>query len=311
MVETELGLVDVEKERAIRHAIELGQATLGVTPEALNAVDVTLVANELVVIMMDPQMLLITDVNQAVITTPAVGMDDDLGLYFAPNHGQKRAFGAVGDNLGVDPALAFEDAEHEGLSRRAPASPAAHPARTEVGFVDLDLAAFEGPTLLAFVRQPLTQTQINVVDRADRDPAEACIVRRGEVQGEQPQNRAEFSFIQLRAFEVAVSHGGTEVKSTSCLRLLPKPLNNIEDQRIVIRRVRSEHARKNSRRKQRGGGEYNSDPAQNYRYGERILRTFFLIRMPLNRGSTAHERGVQNRGRDDTERGARNYFACE
>ena len=120
-----------------------------------------------------------------------------------------------GTRLRVDAALAFEDAEDDRLHRRAPASLAPHATRAEVRLVDLHLAALERPAAFALVGEPLAQAEVNLVDGADRHAAKPGTIGRGQVQGEQAENLPEPACIQLRAFVVAVSHGDTEVKSTS------------------------------------------------------------------------------------------------
>ena len=62
------------------------QPGLGKTPEAFNAVDVGLVSNEFVPAVVDPEVLAITDINQAVVAAPAIGVDDAFQTDLAPNN---------------------------------------------------------------------------------------------------------------------------------------------------------------------------------------------------------------------------------
>ena len=202
-------------EGVSRYAIELADATLGVAPEALDPIDVALSFDELILAMFDAQMLLVADIHQAVVASPAVAMNDDVGFNFASNNSLKRLLRAIRDDLGVDPAVTFEDAEDNGLAAGPAASLAANPTRTEVALVDLHLAAFERPTILALSGQTFAQEEINIVDGTDADAADPRRIRGREVQGEQPKNLAETGLTELGAFVVAVSHGSTEVKSTS------------------------------------------------------------------------------------------------
>jgi hypothetical protein len=214
-VEPVLRLLQVEVERVLRHPVELGQPPLGVPPEALDAVDVTVPAGELVPPVVDPEMPLVADVGQPVVPAPAVGVDRHLRPDLAADHGPERGFGAVGDDLGVDPAVALEDAEHDRLLRRPAAALAADPAGAEVRLVDLDLAALERPAALALVRRADAELEVDVVDGPDGDAGEAGGVGGREVEAGQPQDPAEECRGELRAFVVAVPYGGTEVKSTS------------------------------------------------------------------------------------------------
>ncbi len=60
MVEAKLCLFQVEVEGAFRHAAELCETAFGETPEALDAVDVIALLDELVVVMLDPEVLVET-----------------------------------------------------------------------------------------------------------------------------------------------------------------------------------------------------------------------------------------------------------
>jgi hypothetical protein len=76
MVEPELALLEVKRERAFVDAIELGQATLGKAPEALDAVDVIVAEREAVFVVSVTKVLGVSDGKQAIVGTQAVGMDD-------------------------------------------------------------------------------------------------------------------------------------------------------------------------------------------------------------------------------------------
>jgi hypothetical protein len=68
----------VKTEGVFRHAVELGDPTFGVAPEALDAVEVRAVVGELVGTVVDSQVPGVDDIDLPVVTTLAVGMDDDL-----------------------------------------------------------------------------------------------------------------------------------------------------------------------------------------------------------------------------------------
>ncbi len=107
VVEAELGFLEVQFEGFGGYAIELGEPPLGVVPERLDAVDMVLAPGELVVAVVDPEVLVEADVDQAVVTPPAVGVNDGAGVDLAPDHRLQRGFRTVGDDLGIDLALAL------------------------------------------------------------------------------------------------------------------------------------------------------------------------------------------------------------
>lgn len=56
-------------------------------PEAFVSVDVGFAPGEFVTAMINTEMLAIADINKAIVTTPAIGIDDAFGLYPATNNG--------------------------------------------------------------------------------------------------------------------------------------------------------------------------------------------------------------------------------
>src|SRR5690606_18693727 len=138
MVEAELGLLQVQVEGVPGHAVELGQAVLGVAPEALDAVDVAASAGELVLAVVDAEVFGVADVDQAVVAGPAVGVDDALEADAAADRLPQRLFLHVGDDLGVDAVAPLEHAEDDGLAPGAPAPLAADASGAEVGLIDFD-----------------------------------------------------------------------------------------------------------------------------------------------------------------------------
>jgi len=141
VVEPELGLFEVQVKGGIGQAVELHQPGLGKSPEGLDAVDVVLAVDELVNAMLDAMVFLVTQIDQAVVTPPVVGVDDAPGVHFAPNDGLKGGFGAIRDDLGVDLAAALKDAEDWLFAGRPPASFPLDALGAKVGFVDLDHAS--------------------------------------------------------------------------------------------------------------------------------------------------------------------------
>jgi len=56
-------------------AVKLRQAMLCVFPEALNAIDVVGAMSKFIVAVVDSMMSLIAEIDQAIVTAPAIGMD--------------------------------------------------------------------------------------------------------------------------------------------------------------------------------------------------------------------------------------------
>ena len=72
-------------------------------------------ANKLIVTMMYPEMFGKTHVNQSLITVPTVGIDDTPDTDTTSNDLLQRCFGSIGNNLGINLAPTFQNAENDGF----------------------------------------------------------------------------------------------------------------------------------------------------------------------------------------------------
>src|SRR6266581_8064968 len=132
MIEAELCFFEMEVEGMFGDAVELEQAAFSEAPEAFDAVDVLRSAGELVVGVADPEVLVEAEIDQAVVTSPAVGMEHGFGSDSAADHRLQSGFGGVGNDLGVDLVASFEQTEDDRLAAGSSASSAAHATRAKV-----------------------------------------------------------------------------------------------------------------------------------------------------------------------------------
>ena len=103
-------------------AVELGEPSFGEAPEGLDAVDMHTVAlGEFMLAVVDPQMLVVADIDESVVAAPAVGVDDAFQRHLALDDGLQRGFFAIRHDLGIHPAMPLEDAKHRLLERAATA----------------------------------------------------------------------------------------------------------------------------------------------------------------------------------------------
>lgn len=113
--------------------------------------------------MVDPEMLRITQVNQAVVTAPGIGMNDRFNPDTPVDNSLQRFLLDVRDNLGKDFPVSFIDAEDDGFTVRAATAFAFDPFSSEVGFVDLDLAD-ERRFALTILSQAMADFQEDLID---------------------------------------------------------------------------------------------------------------------------------------------------
>ena len=100
-----------------------------------------------IVSVVDPEMLLVPYIHQAIIATPSIGMDDAFDADSTSDNRLKRGTATIRHDLGIDLALALEDAKDDGFTVCAAASEALDSSRPEVAFINFDFSENWGLSL--------------------------------------------------------------------------------------------------------------------------------------------------------------------
>ena len=191
IVEPELALLEVQVEGFSRDAMELHQPSFRKGPEGLDAVDVAAATGEFVLPVLDPVVLLVAEIDEAVIAPPPIGMNDAVLVDSAPDNGLQRGFRAIRHDLGVDLPLSLEDSEHWRFAESPASTFALNPFAAEVRFVDFDFAR-EGRLPLTKLGNSLSDEKVIAVDRIAVEASERGGLTGVQVQGETPYEMPEF-----------------------------------------------------------------------------------------------------------------------
>ena len=113
------GILEMQRELVTSHAMKLRQPMFGMAPKRLDAVDVSAAVDEFVAAVVDPKGFVQTQINQPVAASPAVGVDDAVGIHFAPNNGLQCGFGGIGNDIGIDTVALLEQTKDDGFATRA------------------------------------------------------------------------------------------------------------------------------------------------------------------------------------------------
>ena len=203
MIIPELHFFQVKREPFLGDAVELDDALLGVTPEALNAVDVDLpIAKMPAVVQVD---MPVTAEHQRIIAFELVRVNNAP----APDHLDRQIKQGLGldvlNSLYMDTAVPLEDTEHRDLIGR-PASTFPLALAAEVGFVQFDRPVHPIRGLDAMPNrlpdgldglQGRGITQANLLS----DPARGDLQFK-ELDDPQPLLRADFNIVYPTATEV-------------------------------------------------------------------------------------------------------------
>jgi len=118
---------------------------------------------ELVLTMMDATVLFIAQIHQAILASPAIGVDNDLWGYPSPNDGVHSGLGAIGHHFGVGSASPLHDSKDWSFARGAASLLSLYPPCPAVKFVNLDLS-FDGRLVLTQLGDALTDQKKVMVD---------------------------------------------------------------------------------------------------------------------------------------------------
>ena len=85
-----------------RDSMKLNQSAFSIRPKGFNSVDMLFAPGKFISTMMHSIMLFITQIHQAVITSPLVRMDDAIWRDTTSYYCLQRCFGAIWHYLGID-----------------------------------------------------------------------------------------------------------------------------------------------------------------------------------------------------------------
>ena len=93
------------------HTMELLNSSFGISPKAFDAIDVGLISGEFDFTMINSQVLSIPHINQDIISSPAIGLDEAVEADLSSNCLLQRGFKAVRYDLDIDAAIVSVNTE--------------------------------------------------------------------------------------------------------------------------------------------------------------------------------------------------------
>ena len=141
VIEPELRFFQMQVEGVPGYPIELHHPSLCIAPKAFNAVNMNRASGEFIVAMIDSQVFVKAHINQAIVATPTICMDDAGNVGFASNDGLQRAFGGIWHDLRVDAVAPLEQTEYNCFSTCSAPTQSAYAAGAKIRFIRFELAA--------------------------------------------------------------------------------------------------------------------------------------------------------------------------
>jgi len=171
--------------------MELHQTPFRERPEGLDAVDMGPATSKFVLTVLHPEVLLVAQIDQAVVPSPSVGVNDAVEADSSPDNGLQRGFSAVGHDLGVDHSISLEDSKNRCLASGSAAPFALDTLAAEIGFIDFDFSG-KGRFVFAKLGDSLADEAIVSVNRVAVEASDGCSLTSVQIQGETAHQLSEF-----------------------------------------------------------------------------------------------------------------------
>ena len=173
------------------HASELGKPGFGEAPETLNAADMGLPSNKFVFPVVHSEMFLVSQIDQSVISSPSVRVNDALQVDASPDNALESITTTIRHNFSVDLSLSFEYAKDDCFAVSAPSSLAFYTTGAEVTLVDFHFAG-EGGLLLAEGRNTFSYGLEIPVDGIPVQARQLSDLKSVQIQSKKPDHFTDF-----------------------------------------------------------------------------------------------------------------------
>jgi hypothetical protein len=203
MIKPKLALLQMQSKSMFSHAIELSQAALSKAPKGLNPIDMAATSYKLILSMVDPKVFIKANVDQTIIATPAIGVDDAQRISFASDNCLQGSFGRIRNNLRVNLIASLKQPKDNRFTSCTTASFAPHSAWTKVRLISLQLAT-QRRSLQTPPSHTGTYAKVDTVDASHRNSAQSRALGSRQIQGKMFNNLTKFGFAKFGTVEIPI-----------------------------------------------------------------------------------------------------------
>jgi len=188
-----------------RNAIELCQTPFCKAPERFDTVDMPLATGKLIVAMMNPEVLIKTNIDQSVIAAPSIRMDDSIWCHMPTDKGLQGGFGVIWNNLRIHFPLALQNTKNNCFTISTSTSFTPDTLRTKIRFIDF-YSTLKWRFKFAALSNSLPYFEVNSIDRPDGNTSQLRCTCSGKIQSKTTNKLPEFSFSNSRTKLVSISN---------------------------------------------------------------------------------------------------------
>jgi len=187
------------------HTTKPVQSRFGEAPETFNAIDMGSASDEFVLAMIHPQVFAISDIDQAIVAPPSIGVDDAIQGDTTSDNPLERRLSAVWNDFCVDRSIALENTKHSRFTVSAASSLTFDAPGTEVGLIDFNLTR-ERRLKLAIFSNAFTDAAQIPVDGIAVVTREFSDLSGVQIQRKQPDNMPKLGLTNSCTVCIPVFH---------------------------------------------------------------------------------------------------------
>src|SRR6188768_4322549 len=203
MIKTKFGFFQVQVKSMRKHAIELSQMPFCKAPERFDTVNMPLTIGKFILSMVNPEVFVKTNINQSVIASPAIGMNDRIRRYMTTDNGLQRHFRTIRNNFRINFSLPLEHTKNNRFPIGSTTSFSSHALSAKIRFIDL-YRALQWRFKLTISGNLLPYFKVNTVDRSHRNIRQLRCTGSSEIQRKTSNKLSEFCFSNSRTEIVSI-----------------------------------------------------------------------------------------------------------
>ena len=138
MIESELTFLEMQEEGGSAHSAKPSQPGFGITPEALDTINVRRSSGEFIAAMTDPIVLFVSQVHKPFISLPAVRVNNAFFVDSPLDNGSESASFDIWDDFGVDLAISSVDAKNDSFPSCSSTSLSFDTTSSKVAFINFN-----------------------------------------------------------------------------------------------------------------------------------------------------------------------------
>jgi len=144
VIKSKLALFQMQMKSHFTESSKFGKPGLGIAPEAFDSIDMTFTMDKFVLPVIDSEVFFIPKVNEAIVPSPAIRMDNAFEIYATSNNRLQRSSAAIWNNFSENFSVTFKDTKNNCFAESSTATLSFYPSCSKVAFINFNLSRKRG-----------------------------------------------------------------------------------------------------------------------------------------------------------------------